>query len=50
MWPNNSKKDVFNFLIDCSGGSFHRTVKFGGVKLFTSNKLNLDRRDSSDSG
>lgn len=43
IWTNNSKKGIFNFLIECSGGSFRRTVKFGGVKLCASNKLNIDR-------
>lgn len=49
MWVNFSisyklkvLKSIFRILIDCKCGSFSRTMKFGGGKLFNSNELYVD--------
>ena len=49
MWVNLSikyklkvLKSIVRILIDCKCGSFSRTMKFGGVSLFDSNKLFVD--------
>lgn len=46
--PNESGPTECNMMIiDCHGGSFSRTVQFGNVKSFTSNRLCVDRTEET---